>query len=67
MPDPALTKLMSELARLLSDRSSTPRKRAITVAHAKIRALAETTNCDEEWCDRVLLMFLARRHQFSAA
>jgi hypothetical protein len=67
MPDPTLTELMSELARLLSDRSSTPRKRAMAMAHAKIRALAAATNCDEEWCDRVLLMFLARRHQFVAA
>jgi hypothetical protein len=67
MPDPALTELMSELARLLSDRSSTPRKRAMAVAHAKIRALATAKNYDEEWCDRVLLMFLGRRHAFIAA
>jgi hypothetical protein len=67
MPDPALTELMSELARLLSDRSATPRKRAIAVAHAKIRALAASTSSDEEWCDRVLLLFLARRHQLVAA
>lgn len=67
MPDPALTELMSDLARLLSDRSSTPRKRAMAVAHAKIRALAATRNYDEEWCDRVLLMFLGRRHQVVAA
>ena len=67
MPDPALTELMSELARLLSDRSSTPRKRAMATAHRKLRAIAGAHQCDEEWCDRVLLMFLSRRHQIIAA
>lgn len=63
MPDPALTELMGELARLMSDRSSTPRKRAMAIAHGKIRAVAEAHEYDEDWCDRVMLMFLGRRHQ----
>jgi hypothetical protein len=67
MPDPALTELMSELARLLSDRSSTPRKWAMTTAHRKLRDVAEAHDYDEEWCDRVLLMFLSRRYRFVAA
>ena len=67
MPDPALTELMSELARLLSDRSSTPRKWAMATAHRKLRAVAEAHGDDEEWCDRVLLMFLGRRYRFIAA
>jgi hypothetical protein len=62
MPDPALTDLMSELARLLSDRSSTPRKHAMAIAHRKLRAVADARRYDEDWCDRVLLMFLSRRH-----
>lgn len=62
MPDPALTELMSELARLLSDRSATPRKRAMAIAHRKIRALAEVRRYDEDWCDRVMLLFLSQRH-----
>jgi hypothetical protein len=67
MPEPALINLMGELARLLSDRSSTPRKRAMRIAHRKLRAVAETHHYPEEWCDRVLLMFLGRRHAFVAA
>jgi hypothetical protein len=67
MPDPALTDLMSELARLLSDRSSTPRKRAMAIAHQKIRAAAAEHQCNEDWCDRVMLMFLSRRHRSLAA
>lgn len=67
MPDPALTELMSELARLLSDRSSTPRTRAMAIAHRKIRAVAEAHEYDEDWCDRVMLMFVGRRHQLITA
>jgi hypothetical protein len=62
MRDPALTELMGELARLLSDRSSTPRKRAMAIAHRKIRALADARQYDEDCCDRVMLMFVSRRH-----
>jgi hypothetical protein len=67
MPDPALTDLMGELARLLSDRSSTPRKRAMAIAHRKLRAVADAHQYDEDWCDRVMLMFLSRRHRLVAA
>ncbi len=67
MPDQALTDLMSELARLLSDRSSTPRKRAMEIAHRKLRATAEARQWDEDWCDRVLLLFLSRQHALVAA
>ena len=67
MPDQTLTDLMSELARLLSDRSSTPRKRAMAIAHRKLRAVADTYHYDEDWCDRVMLMFLSRRHRVVVA
>jgi hypothetical protein len=67
MPDPALTDLMGELARLLSDRSSTPRKAAMAIAHRKLRAVARAHHYDEDWCDRVMLIFISRRHGFAAA
>ena len=67
MPDPALTGLMGELARLLSDRSSTPRKAAMTIAHRKLRAIADARDYGEDWCDRVMLMFIGRRHGLVAA
>lgn len=67
MPEPALIDLMGELARLLSDRSATPRKRAMRIAHRKLRSIADTNQYPEEWCDGVMLMFLGRRHGFSAA
>jgi hypothetical protein len=67
MPDPALTDLMGELARLLSDRSSTPRKLAMAIAHRKLRAVARTHHYDEDWCDRVMLIFISRRHGLMAA
>jgi hypothetical protein len=67
MPDPALTDLMGELARLLSDRSSTPRKLAMRIAHSKLRAIARSRHYDEDWCDRVMLIFIGRRHGFVAA
>ena len=67
MPDPALTELMGELARLLSDRSSTPRKRAMAIAHRKLRTVAQAYHYDEDWCDHVMLIFLSRRHRVVAA
>ena len=57
-----LQELMSELARLLSRRSSTPRRVALRVAHRRIRNYAAQRGLGESWCDAVLLHFLAEQH-----
>jgi hypothetical protein len=57
-----LQELMSELARLLSRRSSTPRRDALRLAHRKIRRYAAARGLGENWCDAVLLHFLAEQH-----
>jgi hypothetical protein len=57
-----LTELMSELARLLSRRSSTPRRAALRMAHRRIRSYAESRGHDEWWCDAVMLQFLCEQH-----
>lgn len=59
MPKAEMMRLMEELARLLSRRSSTPRGEALGIAHRKIREYAEDRGLDEEWCDEVLLMFIS--------
>jgi hypothetical protein len=56
--DQTLVSLMSELARLLSRRSSTPRVTALRLAHRRIREFAAVRCYGEEWCDRVLMTFL---------
>ncbi len=53
-----LVELMSELARLLSRRSSTPRRDALRIAHRRIRRYANERGLGERWCDAVLLQFL---------
>jgi hypothetical protein len=53
-----LVELMSELARLLSRRSSTPRRDALRIAHRRIRRYARRKGLEESWCDAVLLQFL---------
>jgi hypothetical protein len=67
MDDQTLVSLMSELARLLSRRSATPRKAALRIAHHKLRAFAEARRYSEEWCDGVLLTFLGARNDLAAA
>jgi hypothetical protein len=62
-----LVELMSELARLLSRRSSTPRRAALGVAHARIRRYAAARGLDEQWCDAVMLHFLHDQHALGAA
>lgn len=57
-----LVDLMSELARLLSTRSSTPRRDALRMAHRRIRRYAASRGLGESWCDAVLLQFLAAQH-----
>ena len=57
-----LVELMSELARLLSRRSSTPRRDALRIAHGSIRRYASERGLGEAWCDAVLLQFLAEEH-----
>jgi hypothetical protein len=59
-----LVELMSELARLLSTRSSTPRRDALRLAHRRIRRYAESRGLGESWCDAVMLQFLAEEHGF---
>ena len=58
MQDQPLVSLMSEIARLLSARSSTPRVAALRIAHRKLRAFAQVRRFGEDWCDGVLLTFL---------
>jgi hypothetical protein len=57
-----LVELMSELARLLSTRSSTPRRDALRLAHRRIRRYAAARGLGESWCDAVMLQFLADQH-----
>jgi hypothetical protein len=57
-----LVELMSELARLLSRRSSTPRRDALRIAHRRIRRYAQDRGLGESWCDAVLLQFLCDEH-----
>jgi hypothetical protein len=57
-----LVELMSELARLLSLRSSTPRRQALRIAHRRIRRYAGQQGLGESWCDAVLLQFLCEEH-----
>jgi hypothetical protein len=61
-----LVELMSELARLLSRRSSTPRRDALRIAHRRIRRYAELRGLGESWCDAVLLQFLYDEHELRA-
>ena len=58
-----LVELMSELARLLSMRSSTPRRDALRIAHRRIRRYARERGLGESWCDAVLLQFIAEEHE----
>jgi hypothetical protein len=53
-----LVELMSELARLLSMRSATPRRDALRIAHRRIRRYARAQGLGESWCDAVLLHFI---------
>jgi hypothetical protein len=62
-----LVDLMSELARLLSRRSSTPRRDALRIAHRRIRRYAGERGLEESWCDAVLLQFLADEYAPGAA
>jgi hypothetical protein len=68
MPDHELTRLMSTLARLTHPRCSTPRADALRKAYQRIRRYADHRGLGEEWCDRVLLLFLDRTtHAYAAA
>lgn len=60
VPDHELTSLMSTLARLTHPRCSTPRAKALEKAYRRIRSYALERGLPEEWCDRVLLLFLDR-------
>jgi hypothetical protein len=57
-----LVELMSDLARLTSRRSGTPRRTALRAAHRMIREYAAPRGLGEVWCDSVLLLFLAEQH-----
>jgi hypothetical protein len=67
MTDAALVNLMSDLARLLSRRSSTPRGDALSIAHRKIRSFAAVRQLSEDWCDAVMLAFVAQDRSVVAA
>jgi hypothetical protein len=60
MPDEELLGLVSALARLTNPRCATPRVDALRKAHRRLRNYAIQRGLTEEWCDRVLLMFLDR-------
>jgi hypothetical protein len=67
MPDYELVSLMSILARLTHPRSSTPRADALGTAYRRLRRYAASKGESEEWCDRVLLIFLDRNRDAYAA
>ena len=67
MSDTALVNLMSDLARLLSRRSATPRRDALGIAHRRIRDFAEHQRLGEDWCDAVMLAFIAPERSVAAA
>lgn len=67
MPDAELTCLMSDLARLTSSRSSTPRSEALGIAYRKIQSYATPRTLSEEWCDKVMMLFISRHHEHVAA
>ena len=67
MPDHELVRLMSTLSRLTHPRCSTPRAEALGKAYRRIRSYAAQRGMSEEWCDRVLLLFLDRSSDAFAA
>jgi hypothetical protein len=67
MPDDELMGLMSTLARLTHPRSATPRVVALRKAYRRIRGYARQRGLTEEWCDRVMLVFLDRSTNAYAA
>ena len=68
MPDNELINLMSLLARLTHPRSSTPRAEALGHAYRRVSNYAARRGESEEWCDRVLLVFLdSNRRAYAAA
>ena len=67
MPDDELLGLVSTLSRLTHPRFATPRVDALRKAHRRIRNYAVQRGLSEEWCDRVMLMFLDRSTNAYAA
>lgn len=67
MPDDELLGLVSTVARLTHPRCSTPRADALRKAYRRIRNYALQRGLTEEWCDRVMLMFLDRSTNAYAA
>jgi hypothetical protein len=67
MPDDELLGLVSTLSRLTHPRCATPRVDALRKAHRRIRNYAVQRGLTEEWCDRVMLMFLDRSTNAYAA
>ena len=67
MPDDELLGLVSTVARLTHPRCQTPRADALRKAHRRIRSYAIQRGLTEEWCDRVMLMFLDRSTNAYAA
>jgi hypothetical protein len=67
MPDHELVSLMSALARLTHPRSSTPRAEALGAAYRRLRRFAAAQGESDDWCDRVLLIFLDRNRDAYAA
>lgn len=62
-----LLQLMSHCARLLSPRSNTPRGEALGLAYRAIAIYADRHDLGEDFCDKVLFLFLSSRHDTLAA
>lgn len=67
MPDAALIRLSSDLARLLHRRSSTPRAEALALAYRRITDYAIDNNMSERWRDSVMLLFIGESRVSVAA
>lgn len=61
MPDAKLVRLISQVTRLMHKRSSAPRSVALGDAYRLIARYASEHGHSEEWCDRVLLIFITEK------
>lgn len=62
MPEPSLIRLVQQVTPLLHRRSSTPRSVGLGDAYRLIARYAADHGLSEEWCDRVLLLFVTEAH-----
>jgi len=63
-----LAPLMSELGRLTSPRSSTPRSRGLSIVYTRLSLYARRHNLpQQEFCDKAMLVFLETQNRELAA